>query len=145
MAIVRRDLVGEEMPPLIIGNQEVVTQQTEKKYEVSKGAHNLLLVFNPKENFRELKFQAISFGVDYNVNLNLEVEDYPLNESATLLVISSFESHADAVAFKDAMDEEEPFGETHPFFIIISPENLDLLKEQKAFLPYVDFYKKNYK
>ncbi|MGP1461460.1 MAG: hypothetical protein ACTTKF_07785 [Bacteroides sp.] len=145
MAIVRRDLVGEEMPPLIIGNQEVVTQQTEKKYEVSKGAHNLLLVFNPKENFRELKFQAISFGVDYNVNLNLEVEDYPLNESATLLVISSFESHADAVAFKDAMDEEEPFGEVHPFFIIISPENLDLLKEQKAFLPYVDFYKKNYK
>lgn len=145
MAIVRRDLVGEEMPPLIIGNQEVVTQQTEKKYEVSKGAHNLLLVFNPKENFRELKFQAISFGVDYNVNLNLEVEDYPLNESATLLVISSFESYADAVAFKDAMDEEEPFGETHPFFIIISPENLDLLKEQKAFLPYVDFYKKNYK
>ena len=145
MAIVRRDLVGDEMPPLIIGNQEVVTQQTEKKYEVSKGAHNLLLVFNPKENFRELKFQAISFGVDYNVNLNLEVEDYPLNESATLLVISSFESHADAVAFKDAMDEEEPFGEVHPFFIIISPENLDLLKEQKAFLPYVDFYKKNYK
>lgn len=145
MAIVRRDLVGDEMPPLIIGNQEVVTQQTEKKYEVSKGAHNLLLVFNPKENFRELKFQAISFGVDYNVNLNLEVEDYPLNESATLLVISSFESHADAVAFKDAMDEEEPFGELHPFFIIISPENLDLLKEQKAFLPYVDFYKKNYK
>ena len=92
-----------------------------------------------------MKFQAISFGVDYNVNLNLEVEDYPLNESATLLVISSFESHADAVAFKDAMDEEEPFGEVHPFFIIISPENLDLLKEQKAFLPYVDFYKKNYK
>lgn len=145
MAIARRDLVGDDVPPLIIGNQEVVTQQTEKKYEVSDGAHDLLLVFNPKENFRELKFQTISFGVDYNVNLNLEVEDYPLNESATLLVVSSFENHAEAVAFKDALDEEEPFGETHPFFIIISPANLELLKEQKAFLPYVDFYKKNYK
>ena len=144
-AIARRDILGDEVPPLIIGNQEVVVQKTEKKYEVSKGQHNLLLVFNPKENFRELKFQTISFGVDYDVNLNLEVEDYPLNESATLLVISSFETHDEALAFQEAIDEAEPFGDTHPFFIIISPENLEILKEQKAFLPYVDFYKKNYK
>lgn len=145
-AIAKRELIGEDLSPLIIGNQEVVVQEESKKYTVSDGEHNILLVFNPKENMRELKFQTISFGVDYDVNLNLEVEELPLNENATLLVVSTFKDHAAALQFRNAISEEEPFGEeAHPFMMIISPENLELLKAQKAFLPYVDFYKKNYK
>ena len=143
-AIAKRDLVGDEVAPLIIGNQEVVSVQTDKEFVYSEGKHDVLLVFNPKENMRELKFLAISFGVDYDVNLNLEVEELNLNESATILIISSFDDYDSAVAFRDAMDEAEPFGEVTPFFIIITPENLELLKEQKAFLPYIDFFKKNY-
>ena len=143
-AIAKRDLVGDEVAPLIIGNQEVISAQTDKEFVYSEGKHDVLLVFNPKENMRELKFLAISFGVDYDVNLNLEVEELNLNESATILIISSFDDYESAVAFRDAMDEAEPFGEVTPFFIIITPENLELLKEQKAFLPYIDFFKKNY-
>ena len=118
--------------------------KTDKEFVYTEGEHDVLLVFNPKENMRELKFLAISFGVDYDVNLNLEVEEFNLNESATLLIISSFSDYETAVAFRDAMDEAEPFGEVTPFYIIITPANLELLKEQKAFLPYIDFYKKNY-
>ncbi len=143
-AIAKRELVGDDLPPLIIGSQEVVAIKTDKEFVYDQGVHDVLLVFNPKENMRELKFLAISFGVDYDVNLNLEVEEYNLNESATLLIISSFTDYESALAFRDAMDEAEPFGEITPFFIIISPANLELLKEQKGFLPYMDFYKKNY-
>ena len=143
-AIAKRELIGEELAPLIIGNQEIVSQETEKQYTYSGGRHLLLLVFNPKENMRELKFQAISFGVDYDVNLDLEVEEILLNENATLLAISSFESLDATLAFRIAMEDAEPFGAVAPYYIIISPENFELLKEQKAFLPYVDFYKKNY-
>mgnify|MGYP001643997324 CR=1 FL=1 len=143
-AIAKRDLVGDDDAPLIIGSQEVVSVKTDKEFVYTEGEHDVLLVFNPKENMRELKFLAISFGVDYDVNLNLEVEEFNLNESATLLIISSFSDYETAVAFRDAMDEAEPFGEVTPFYIIITPANLELLKEQKAFLPYIDFYKKNY-
>ena len=144
-AIAKRDLVGDEVAPLIIGNQEVVTAKSEKQFVYEEGEHDLILVFNPKENIRELKFLAISFGVDYDVNLNLEVEEFNLNENATLLIVRSFADHEAAIAFRDAMDEAEPFGEITPFYIVITPSNLELLKEQKGFLPYLDFYKKNYK
>ena len=51
-AIAKRDLVGDEVAPLIIGNQEVVSVQTDKEFVYSEGKHDVLLVFNPKENMQ---------------------------------------------------------------------------------------------
>ena len=93
-------------------------------------------------NIQEQKFSILSFCVDWNVNLNLEVFDSPLNDNTTLLTVKTFDDENTAQAFANDLDKAQPIEGVKLTVMPISPDNFNTMVEQKSFSPYLAFYRK---
>lgn len=93
-------------------------------------------------NIQEQKFSILSFCVDWNVNLNLEVFDSPLNDNTTLLTVKTFDDENTAQAFANDLDKAQPIEGVKLTVMPISPDNFNTMVEQKSFSQYLAFYRK---
>ncbi len=111
-------------------------------YTVSKGEFWVAAALPAGGKIQEQKFSLITFCVDWNVDLNLEVDDSMLNENTMLLTVKTFENEASARAFARALEKEQPIEGVKLTVMPISPENFSTMVEQKSFSGYLNFYRR---
>lgn len=144
-AIERRTLTGaaaREAAELIAPPSQ--PSERESGYTPSEGEHLIALLVPSQSDLQLMTFKTLGFCVDYDVNLNLNVTNEPLNEEISIILVETFENRATAKKLLNALRETNPYEGRMPTALIISPENFRLLKDQKTFLPYQEFYKRTY-
>lgn len=110
-------------------------------FTTSKGVFWVTAALPSGGNIQEQKFSLISFCIDWNVNLNLEVYESTLNESTSLLTVKEFEDEAAARAFAQALDRAQPIEGVRLTALPISPENFEKMATQRSFSGYLSFYR----
>lgn len=110
-------------------------------YLRGSGEHWVVAALPAKGNIKEQAFGIITFCVDWDVNLNLEVTESTLNENTALLVVKTFDNETIARAFAKDLEKEQPIEGVSLTVMPISPENFEKMTGQKSFSEYLDFYR----
>lgn len=144
-AIERRTLTGAaQKEALELAETPTEPDPLPKGYRPMTGEHYLALLFTKESNLQDITFKTLTFCVDYNVNLNLHVTQEPLNETTSIVLVKTFESRSATIAFLEALLTANVYEDLRPTPLIIAPANYQLLREQGTFLPYQEFYQKQY-
>lgn len=110
---------------------------------ISRGTFWVAAALPAAGNIQEQKFSLITFCIDWNVNLNLEVTISTLNESTTLLTVKEFEDEATARTFAKALEKAQPIEGVQLTVTPIAPVNFEKLLEQKTLSGYLAFYRRH--
>lgn len=119
-----------------------VDTASEAMYSVSTGVFWVTAALPSGGNIQEQKFSLITFCVDWDVNLNLEVYESTLNENTSLLTVKVFKDEAMARAFARALDKAQPIEGVRLTVMPISPENYEKMVAQRNFSSYLSFYRR---
>ena len=118
-------------------------------YNPPNGKHIFIAVVPKGSPINQLKFNLVSFNVDFFLDMNLSVGNKELSEFYDLITVETFKDQKEAMEyFKQASAEEGLMGtlakEEFTFFVI-SNDNLDLFIGDKSVVGYLNFFRANYK
>jgi tetratricopeptide (TPR) repeat protein len=115
----------------------------------SEGVHIFAFVLEKKIDANQLIFNMINFNLDLFDPLNLIVQIEDLNLTQNLILVRTFRNREDALAYKKAIDSSEAIFKDMPALaltsFVITPANLNILKEDKILDRYIKFFLETYR
>ncbi|NVO10238.1 MAG: tetratricopeptide repeat protein [Bacteroidales bacterium] len=118
-------------------------------YKKPKGEHLFIAVVPKKSNLNQLKFNLVSFNVDAFINIDLSVNNQPLNEFFDLIRVEKFKDSKQAMEYYQAIISKEglfnPLKPDDYSLFIISSENYTLFLMDKSLVDYLKFFNSTYK
>lgn len=147
-AIKRRELVGDNLAvpiPSAGGKDSVENPVASGSFVYSDGEHYIAFVIPDTADLNTYKFRTLGFTVDYDVNLNLEVQDQQWGKERRLIIVKSFPKPKEAQRFYAAFRRQEFLADYRNSLIVISPANLTTLMELGVLRPYINFYSSSYR
>jgi tetratricopeptide (TPR) repeat protein len=118
-------------------------------YNPPAGEHLFVAVVPKKSAINQLKFNVVSFNVDYFLNLNLTVNNQELSQFFELITAESFKDTKEAMEYYNQIVKEEGLmGKLPPeeySLFVISRQNFEKLKQEKSVANYLNFFRTNYK
>lgn len=129
--------------------QDTVSHGTSAvNYQKPAGEHMFVILVPKKTDMNQLKFNIVSFNVDYFIETDLSVNNQPLNDFVEIISVSGFKD--EKVAFKYfgmISNNDRVFSilrkEDYQMFAI-SIENYALFLADKSVADYLKFFKSNY-
>lgn len=117
-------------------------------YVKPEGEHLFIAIVPKKSPLNQLRFNLISFNVDYYINLNLNVSSKELTEFVELIIVEPFKEQKDVMEYYAKASAEQGLmgglAETDYSFVVISRANLDILLKDKSVAGYLNFFRENY-
>jgi len=118
-------------------------------YLAPEGKHIFVAVVPKKSAINQLKFNVVSFNVDYFLNLNLSVNNQELSQFFELITAESFKDMKEAMTYYNQISTEEGLmGKLAPdeySLFVISLQNFERFKADKSVANYLNFFRTNYK
>lgn len=130
-------------------SQTVGTEvSTVEKFSQPEGEHLFVAVIPKRSPINQLKFNIISFNVDYFLLINLNVSNRELNENFDIILVEGFKKQDEAWQYyTKAIAEKELMGSLNPSdysLFIISRKNFQTLTEDKSVADYLRFFRATY-
>jgi tetratricopeptide (TPR) repeat protein len=128
---------------------EQETIAIESKFQAPDGEHLFVAVIPKKSPINQLKFNIISFNVDYFLLINLNVNSRELNDNFDLITVEGFKKQAEAWDYyQKAIAEAGLMGSIPPSdftMFIISRTNFQTFAEDKSVTDYLKFFQASYR
>ncbi|MGE0078949.1 MAG: tetratricopeptide repeat protein [Bacteroidales bacterium] len=142
---------------LATGQTGVAVAQNEQSAEDSihavnyikpAGEHLFVLLVPKRSNINQLKFNLVSFNVDYFIETDLSVNNQPLNDFIEIISVSGFKDEKVATKYINMVSKKETIfnlvkKDDYQTFII-SIENFATFLNDKSVTDYLKFFKSNY-
>jgi hypothetical protein len=117
-------------------------------YSKPTGEHMFVLLVPKKSNINQLKFNIVSFNVDYFIETDLQVNNQPLNDFVEIISVSGFKDENIAAKYFNLISKNDRVfnlvrKEDYQTFVI-SIENFALFINDKSVADYLNFFKSNY-
>lgn len=124
-------------------------QRTAPNYAAPKGEHLLVALVPKGTDINQLKFNIISFNVDYFIDADLSVNSTPFSDFVELISVSGLADQRTAMRYLKQLAPQQrsvfaPLLPEEYQVYIISTENLDILLNDKSIADYMNFFKQNY-
>jgi outer membrane protein assembly factor BamD (BamD/ComL family) len=117
-------------------------------YKQPKGQHLFLAIVPKQSPLNQLKFNVVSFNVDYYIDLNLNVANRELTEFVELITVEPLKDRKEAMEYyQKAIEEQGIMGNLSPndyTLTIISQENLEIFLKDKSVAEYLSFFRATY-
>lgn len=132
------------------GSEQTSSERTAPTYHAPNGNHIAVALVPKLADINQLKFNIITFNVDYFIDLDLNVTNSPFNDYVELITIKGFGSQRAASHYLNRLVANQnnvfnPLKSSDYQLFIISDENMDILQSDKSIPDYINFYKQNYK
>ncbi|MBN1988776.1 MAG: tetratricopeptide repeat protein [Bacteroidales bacterium] len=128
---------------------ETDTPKAAIEYALPKGEHLFIALVPKEQNINQLKFNLITFNVDFFIDADLTVNNEPFNDFFIMISVTSFKSDKEAMEYyRLASGSEGLMGTMKPsdyVLLVISKENLELFKSDKSIADYLNFFQNNYR
>lgn len=116
----------------------------------SNATHRFMLALKKSENLNLVNFNVLNYNLDNFNNYDLKIELKQLKVAYNLLTVSGFSTYEGVTRYAARIrtDIGEVMGEIpagNYEVLTISEENYNKLLEDQQFIPYLLFYKQNYK
>ena len=119
------------------------------EYSQPKGEHLFIALVPKEQNINQLKFNLITFNVDYFIDADLSVNNETFNDFLVMISVTSFKTDKEAMEyFRLASGQQGLMGTMKPsdyVLLVISKENLELFKSDKSIADYLKFFQNNYR
>lgn len=113
-----------------------------------EGKHLLVVIVPKGSPMNQLRFNLVSYNVDYFIDLNLTVTPREFTEFAGIITVETFNDKEKAMEYYYAIErEEELMAPVKPgdfSFMVISSENYKRFMEDKTIADYMSFFRNNY-
>lgn len=123
-------------------------QTTGTPYAPPQGEHLLALLVPKKTDINQLKFNIISFNVDFYIDQNLNVNNQTFNDFVEIITVSTLKDATMAQEYqRRLLKEQNIFGtlqQSEYQVFIISSENLAHFLQEKSIPAYLKFYRQHY-
>lgn len=133
-----------------IGNQAQTQKDSISTAIFSKpnGEHMLVLLVPKRSNINQLKFNIVSFNVDYFIESDLTVNNQPFNDFIEIISVSGFKDEKIATKYFNLIRKNETVfslvrNEDRQMFVI-SIENFATFLNDKSVADYLKFFRSNY-
>ncbi|MCB8963775.1 MAG: hypothetical protein H6536_01875 [Bacteroidales bacterium] len=118
------------------------------EYTNPSGEHIFVLVVPKRSNINQLKFNLVSFNVDYFIEADLAVNNQPLSDFIEIISVTGFKDEKVATKYYNLISKnDKTFGtlnkDDYQTFII-SLENFAILLNDKSVADYLKFFKTHY-
>jgi tetratricopeptide (TPR) repeat protein len=117
-------------------------------YTKPEGEHIFMAIIPKNTPTNQLRFNVVSFNVDYYINLNLNVSSKELSNFIELIVVESFKTPKEAIEYYEKASAEQGLMGNLPAsdysLTIISRTNYELFLEDKSVAGYLTFFRENY-
>lgn len=128
---------------------ETETPKAAIEYSQPKGEHLFIALVPKEQNINQLKFNLITFNVDYFIDADLSVNNETFNDFLVMISVTSFKTDKEAMEyFRLASGQQGLMGTMKPsdyVLLVISKENLELFKSDKSIADYLKFFQNNYR
>ncbi len=130
--------------------EEEEKQVALKLYEVTDSVSHYFAFVIPKGlNVNQLIFNIINFNLDNFDKLNLKIENVPLNNNQSLIVVKQFKNKDESLEYSGKITNDagifEDIDKQNIITFSISIANLEILKTDKSVNRYLAFYNENYR
>lgn len=113
-----------------------------------EGKHLLVVIIPKNSPMNQLRFNLVSFNVDYYIDLNLTVTPREFTDFAGIITVETFNDKEKAMEYYYAIEREEelmaPVKPGDYSFMVISSENYKRFMEDKTIADYINFFRNNY-
>jgi len=111
--------------------------------------HYFLLALRSGQDVNQVSFNLLNYNLDNYNQYALEIQRVTLNDGYNMLAVSVFNNSSGAMRYLQVIGEhsDEILAGIDPSqyrMMVISEDNLTILKEQKVFNPYYLFYLQHY-
>jgi tetratricopeptide (TPR) repeat protein len=121
----------------------------ESIFQAPEGDHLFVAVIPKKSPINQLKFNIISFNVDYFLLINLNVNNRELNDNFDLITVEGFKKQAEAWEYYQKAIAETGLMGSIPkadySMFIISKKNFQTFTEDKSVANYLKFFQATYR
>ncbi len=118
-------------------------------YKQPEGKHLFLAIVPKTAPLNQLRFNIVSFNVEYYINLNLNVASKELSQHLNIISVDPLKDKDTAMEyFRKASAEQGLMGslpETDYTLVVISESNFEILLKDKSVVDYLNFFRLNYK
>jgi tetratricopeptide (TPR) repeat protein len=138
--------LDKEHPEL---KEEIEMEVAKKLYEFTEDMEHLFALIVSKEtNINQLVFNIINFNIDNYDQLNLKVESSELNSTHDIVTVVSFRNTRESLNYFNSIarngDVFRDVQREGVHSMVISTENLRILKDDKAVDRYLKFFEEYY-
>ncbi|MGD9978300.1 MAG: hypothetical protein AB7S54_10245, partial [Bacteroidales bacterium] len=117
-------------------------------YGRPSGEHLFLLLVPKRSNINQLKFNLVSFNVDYFIETDLSVSNQPLNDFIEIISVSGFKDEKVATKYFTLISKNDRvfsiLNKADYQIFAISIENFALFLNDKSVPDYLKFFRENY-
>lgn len=130
-------------------SQSETPSRTAPNYHLPSGDHLIVALVPKQSNINQLKFNIITFNVDYFIDLDLNVSNSTFNDYVEMISVSGFTGQRSATHYLKRLTDNQnnvfaPLQASNYQLLIISTENMDILQRDKSIPDYINFYKQHY-
>ncbi len=112
------------------------------------GEHLFVVIIPKNAPTNQLRFNLVSFNVDYFIDLNLTVNPREFTDFAGIITVGKFKDKEKAMDYYFAIERMEgimaPVKQGEYSFMVISSENYKQFLEDKTIADYLSFFRTNY-
>lgn len=117
-------------------------------YNKPSGEHMFLLLVPKRSDINQLKFNIVSFNVDYFIETDLSIANQPLNDFVEIISVTGFKDEKVAIKYFNLISKDDRVfnnvrKEDYQIFAI-SIENYAVFLNDKSVADYLKFFKSNY-
>lgn len=128
--------------------EEIADSLSKVVYNSPSGEHMFILLVPKRSDINQLKFNIVSFNVDYFIETDLSVANQPLNDFVEIITVTGFRDEKLAVKYYNLIKQNERVfsivrKEDYQIFAI-SIENFAVFLTDKSVADYLRFFKENY-
>jgi tetratricopeptide (TPR) repeat protein len=142
-------LATKQSEPTLAGDTVKTTTKPAVSYYPPGGKHLFVGLIPKKTNINQLKFNLVSFNVDYFINLDLSVSSQPFNDFFEMIKVEPLVDAREAMEYYRMASQKEglfnPLKPNEYSVFVISDENFKLFMEDKSIADYLVFFRQNYK
>jgi tetratricopeptide (TPR) repeat protein len=126
----------------------VQTPTQSEEYMPSDKEQYIAVIIDKEQNENMVAFEIILFNADYYIDKNYETNSEPFDSKHNIICVKTIDNKKDAnTYYKELLAKSgllKKLEGSEFVHFIISPENLQKLKQSKNIAEYVNFFKANY-